>query len=163
MYSIASCVKLCSCTVLRCPVVAVCYRECFPLGVYKTHTVHIYCGVPIPCWIEWLDPWTRLNADRSRLKIGIILLSPLPVVSYKIYIFFCGLRPFHFCVDRFPIERIVSGALATGICVFIACSIEYIRPGLHSSGLQGTPCCGLGLLANLFGVRPTPLNMVCMI
>ena len=42
-------------------------------------------------------------------------------------------------------------------CVVIACSLESIKPGL----VQGFKAPnGVGLLDNLFGVMPTPLNMV---
>ena len=70
---------------------------------------------------------------------------------------FFGLRPFsYFCVFTiFPLGVLYPEHSQLAFdCVKIACSLESIRQGL----VQG---CGFSQLDNLFGVRPTPLNMVC--
>ena len=65
---------------------------------------------------------------------------------------------FYFKCALFPLGVLYLEHLQLAFAfVVIAC---LTRP---SSGLQGPQCCGLDLLDNLFGVRPTALNKVCTV
>ena len=76
--------------------------------------------------------------------------------------FVCDVRPYYFVYAIFPLGVLYPEYLQLAFdFVVIACSLESISPGLVQ-GWKAPNGVGLGLLENLFGVRPTPLNMVCM-
>ena len=77
----------------------------------------------------------------------------------KIYFFFFGLRPSSFlCILYLHWECCIHNRHLTVLSLLAS---QHLL-GQAQFRVASPQWCGLGLLDNLFGVRPTPPNMVCM-
>ena len=102
----------------------------------------------------------RFTVEHTFLAYSCLLFPVSCLFSFSTFFLALGIFYLQYVVYHIFNGSVVSRTLTTNIldCVNIACSLESIKPGL----VQGSrpPIVGIGLLDNLFGVRPSPTEQV---